>query len=118
MTLIIRYNPKENTILSDYTKMYSRSSSRVYGKLYANQPVVIVGSGSKSGIIVCTGFLSTIPSRITRPDEIDRLVDARKWNKKVWLFNITVENIEEVDIRGTGKWDIIKYVVCPRILIL
>ena len=116
-TLIFRYNPKENSVYSDCTKMYSRNiKSRLYGTLRKNQSIKIFGSGKLSGLYLYDGVLTSTPLLEDEPDELFRLTNRRKWKRKIWKFEIKITNTININIIDTYIWSIIKKVIYPRII--
>lgn len=119
-TLIIRYNNKKNSILSDGTIMYSKSSNPfhpTYSQLSKGTPVCIVGSGKLSGVMMFYGTLSKIPE-YTQTDQINRFTKPYKSeyeNINVWKFSINILDDPFIDITDEPEWNIIKKIISPRL---
>jgi len=115
--LVIRYNQYQNTSKSDYTKMYSKSKSNIYGNLKKGQIVMIVGSGKKlSGVLLCIGILTKSPVYERLPDELYRFRNEMEWKKNVWKFVIKPSIILNYNITNTLLWSEIKYIVSPKLI--
>lgn len=116
-SLIIRFNPRHNSVNSDFTEMYSRS------KNYANNPPIgiyvrIIGSGQLSGILIATGILHDVTRGRLRRDQLIRLSsnERNKWsNKVVTIYHLRDVSKRNINIKNTQLWSEIKHTISPTI---
>jgi hypothetical protein len=113
MMLVMRYNDKYNTKLSDRTEMYSKRLN--YTKLQKGQKICIIGSGKKrSGEIITYGELKEEPSIITLSANNKSRLKNCNTNGNFTYFKITIL-VNNINIHLLSKDPILK-IVSPRLL--
>ena len=111
--LIMRYNPKNNTNLSNGTIMYTKRPRDKYFEIPINTPVLIIGSGSKSGILLYKGLLKKV-ERKNQVDQMCRVTNPNTYrNIPVIKFNIQITEMSNRSIRHERYWQSVKNVIYP-----
>ena len=113
----IRFNPKHNTNQSDGTIMYSKHKNPnhpTYKNLPIGTKVWIIGSGSKSGILMHKGIISKKTEYLPQADELNRFSKPEEYLKiPVWKFYIKILESPGIDIRGNIPQGDLRGIVSP-----